>query len=149
MRDPVTTWALTLGGTIRWSSRLLPDPFGVFRHAAQHGLKFGASVATGPISSLTLCSLARGDRELTDAEIGVAKAVVTGLHAMSELPRSLTDDQRATLACLDGSDGPRRVARHFGEGPDDAGTRIRALCETLLARSPDEAIGRARANKLF
>ncbi|MFN0113826.1 MAG: autoinducer binding domain-containing protein [Paracoccaceae bacterium] len=140
MRDPVTTWALTIGGAIRWSSPFLPDPFGIFREAAKHGLKFGASVATGPVGSLTLCSMARGDRDLADEEVAMAKRIVTKLHEMTAVPKALSGGQKELLA-----------AAGAGKLPKDEGgqAELDALCEELCATSPDEALRRARENKLL
>ena len=138
MRDPVTTWALTLGGSIRWSSPFLPDPFGIFREAAKHGLTFGASVATGPVSALTLCSLARGDRDLTDAELAAAKAAVTDLHDLTAPPKALAPDDRAILAAL-----------ASGKGGGASAARLHELCDLTAVRSPEDAARRARDLKVI
>ena len=138
MRDPVTTWAMTIGGAIRWSSPFLPDPFGIFREAAKHGLNFGASVATGPVTALTLCSLARGDRDVTDAELAAAKAVVTDLHALTAPPAALDPDDRAILAAL-----------AAGKSGGASAGRVDALCDLMCVRSPEAAARRARDLKLI
>jgi LuxR family transcriptional regulator len=136
LRDPITTWAMTVGGAIRWSSRLLPDPFGVFRQAAGFGLRFGASVAHGPLGALSILSMSRGDREFTDAEIAAAKTIVLQLHALTELPRALEPEDRALLAQVDA-----------GKAPDSP--QMRALCERLFAATPEQALRRARDHKLY
>jgi LuxR family transcriptional regulator len=138
MRDPVTTWALTLGGAIRWSSHFLPDPFGVFKAAARHGLRFGASVATGPVSSLTLGSFARADRDLTDDEIATAKATVGRIHAMTEPPRAVAEWDAEVLR-----------AAEAGKGVKAGAERVAALCEAFSVRTIDEAARRAKALKLI
>jgi LuxR family transcriptional regulator len=136
MRDPVTTWAVTLGGAIRWSSAFLPDPFGVFKAAAKHGLRFGASVATGPVSSLTLGSFARGDRDLTDDEIATAKAAVGRIHAMTEAPKALDA-------------GDAEVLRAAEAGKVVKSDRVEALCDAFSVRTLAEAARRAKALKLM
>ena len=138
MRDPVTTWALTLGGSIRWTPHFLPDLFGIAREAAKHGLTFGASVATGPVSALTLCSLARGDRDLTDAELAAAKAAVTDLHDLTAPPKALAPDDRAILAAL-----------ASGKGGGASAARLDELCDLMSVRSPEDAARRARDLKLI
>jgi LuxR family transcriptional regulator len=146
LRDPVTTWAMTVGGTIRWSSRLLPDPFGVFRQAAAHGLRFGASVAHGPIGALTVLSMSRGDREFTDAEIAEARTIVLRLHALTELPKALDAGDRALLAAqAQGGD----VASRLGVGEAELRARQRDLCDRLFAATPDDALRRARDYRLM
>ncbi len=138
MRDPVTTWAMTIGGSIRWSSPFLPDPFGIFREAKKHGLNFGASVATGPVTALTLCSLARGDRDVTDAELAAAKAVVMDLHEMTAPPTALAPDDRAVLAAL-----------AAGKSGGASAGRLDALCDLMSVRSPEAAARRAKDLKLI
>lgn len=88
LRDPISSWAMTVGGSIRWSSPLLPDPFRVFRKAAKHGLHYGASVAHGSVGALTICSFSRGDRELTDEEIARVRDIVISLHERTGLPEA-------------------------------------------------------------
>jgi LuxR family transcriptional regulator len=148
MRDPITTWALTVGGTIRWSSSFLPDPFGVLRHAAEHGLKYGASIAHGPRSALTLCSICRQDREPTKDEIAAAREIVLRLHDLTELPKSLSDSQRAGLNALASGSGAAGLARELGISQAAAAAEIRDLYDVLFAASPDDALRRARDAKL-
>lgn len=147
LRDPITTWSMTIGGTIRWSSPFLLDPFRVLKQAAEHGLTFGASVAHGPLGSLTICSAARPDREFTDAEIAAMRDIVTGLHDHTALPKALTDDQRAILTAMAAGHTPEQAARSLGI--PDARARYRALCADLFAHAPDEAVQRARTYKLL
>jgi LuxR family transcriptional regulator len=149
LRDPITTWALTVGGTVRWSAPFLPDPFRIFRKAAEHGLNFGASITEGPIGARTICSFARSDRELTDGEIAQVRSIVADLHERVQLPRSLEDDQKAVLRILAGAGGATGVAQSLGLGEEAARKRIRQLCDLLIARSPDEAVQRARDHKLL
>lgn len=149
LRDPVTTWALTIGGTIRWSSPFLPDPFGIFRQAAEHGLKFGASVAHGPIGSLTLCSMARPDRELTNAEIAEAKQVVHRLHDLTELPKALDAEQKTILTALAAGAATADIAARIGQSEAQTRSRVKRLCAVLFAPTPADAVRRARDYKLI
>lgn len=149
LRDPLMTWALTIGGTIRWSSALLPDPFRIFRKAAAHGLHYGASVAYGPLGSLTICSMARGDREFTDAEIAAAKAIVIAVHDASQLPESLAEDDRRLLGALGSGRGTAAVAKALGLSETEAEARLASLCGRLFARSTDEALRHAKDYKLL
>lgn len=149
MRDPITTWALTLGGTIRWSSPFLPDPFGVLRHAGEHGLKFGASIAHGPRTALSLCSICRQDREPSQDEIAEARDIVLRLHALTEPPASLSDTQKAALKAMGAGGGAPAVARALGVSEAAARAQMRDLTEMLFATSADEAARRARDWKLI
>lgn len=149
LRDPITTWALTVGGTIRWSSPLLPDPFGIFRAAARHGLRHGASIAHGPLKSLTICSIAHGEREFTDAEIDAVRTIVVGLHDRTRLPEGIEARQKALLRAV--GEGRALAAAGADAGLDEAGARaaLAQLCGLLLAKTPAEAVQRARDYKLI
>lgn len=149
MRDPVTTWALTIGGTIRWSSPFLPDPFGVLRHAAEHGLTYGASIAHGPRTALTLCSICRQDREPTLDELAEAKEIVLRLHALTEPPAALSDGQKAILKVLAAGGNAAKVGRDLGITEAAARGQINELCALLFATSPEEALRRAKDAKLI
>jgi LuxR family transcriptional regulator len=149
LRDPVTTWAMTIGGTVRWSSPLLPDPFRIFRKAATYGLNYGASIARGRASSLTICSVARSDRELTDEEISAVDEIVVRLHDRVAIPQSLTEEQKAVLSALAKGSSARAISTTLGVPESVAEAVVRKLCHALIARSPEEALQRARDYKLL
>lgn len=149
LRDPITTWALTVGGTIRWSSPFLPDPFRIFRLAAEHGLRFGASVAHGPLGALTICSVAREDRELTDAEIEEVKAIVIGLHERIDLPKELSASHKEILMILADGGTPAQVAERLGLSESAARTRIKQVLDVMFAPNGTVAVQRAREFKLL
>lgn len=149
LRDPITIWAMTVGGRVRWSSAMLPDPFRIFRRAAEHGLRYGASVTHGALGSLTICSFARSDRELTDAEIAAVRDIIVALHDRFQLPKSLDDTERAILQAVARAQGISRVAADLGMADDVVKKRIRQICAALLARTTDEAVQRARDYKLL
>ena len=150
LRDPITTWGMTIGGSIRWSSPLLLDPFRIFRKAAAHGLKYGASVAHGPVGHLTICSFSRSDREMTDAEIARVKELIVELHERTALPTVLTDAQKAVLGAIsDGGTGGAAVATKLGLQKAAAAKAVTQICDELMARSPHEAVQRARDYRLL
>lgn len=148
MRDPVTTWALTVGGTIKWSSPFLPDPFGVLRQAAEHGLKHGASIAIGPRSALSICSICRQDRDPSKDEIAEAKEIVEQLHALTAPPSSLTDAQKAVLEGLAKGEGTAKLARRTGLTEAAVKARQKDLCDLFFVSTPEDALRRARDAKL-
>lgn len=145
LRDPLMTWALTIGGTVRWSSALLLDPFRIFRKAAKHGLHFGASVAHGPISSLTICSMARADREFSDEEIAAAQAIVVSVHDAAEPPQSLTEDEKRILDAMAAGLDNTAVAKSAGVSV----AQIDALYARLFARTQQEVLRHAKRFKLI
>lgn len=149
LRDPITTWSMTIGGTIRWSSPFLPDPFRVLRQAADHGLTYGASVAHGPLGALSICSAGRADRELTDAEIALLRQIVVGLHDRTALPTALTAEEKAILQAMAQGTGPEDAAAQLGLTKAASRARFKQVCTALFAQSPTEAVQRARDYRLL
>lgn len=149
LRDPITTWALTVGGTVRWSSPFLPDPFRIFRQAADHGLRFGASVAHGPLGALTICSVARSDRELTDDEIAQVKDIVIGLHDRIDLPKELSPPMKEILMILADGGTTAQVAERLGVSEPAARMRIKQVLDAMFAQTSAVAVQRARDFRLL
>lgn len=67
--DPMTVWTMARTGMIRWSECSLPDLRGVMVDAATHGLVYGATFVEVVKGKRSFLSIARNDRELTDAEM--------------------------------------------------------------------------------
>jgi LuxR family transcriptional regulator len=90
LRDPTVRWGFVNTGAIRWSA--LDDPEGaeVMRLAAEHGLRYGFTLAIEAGGSRSIASFARPDRESTDAEIAEATGVLTQLHDLTRGVETLT-----------------------------------------------------------
>lgn len=149
LRDPMVAWGFSTTGTIRWSDPSLPDPFGLFPKAADHGLNYGATVACGPIRSRTIASFARSDREFTDDEIAAAAAIVHRLHDMTEPPEELTKAQIEALKCIAGGDRIAAAAAKLGISESALKARITSARIRLMARTTAEAIQRAKDYRLM
>lgn len=149
LRDPMVAWGFSTTGTIRWSDSSLPDPFGLFKIAAKHGLTHGATVACGPIKSRTIASFARSDREFTDHEIAACAAIVHRLHDMTEPPEELTKAQIEALKCIAGGDRIAAAAAKLGISESALKARITSARIRLMARTTAEAIQRAKDYRLM
>ncbi|MDP1668729.1 helix-turn-helix transcriptional regulator [Phaeovulum sp.] len=149
LRDPMTAWGFSTTGTIRWSDKRLIDPFGLFKEAATYGLKYGVTVACGPIRSRTVCSFARDDREFTDEEIAVISAIVHKLHDMTEPPEKLTSAQVEALKCIAGGDRHAAAAAKLGISESALKARLTSARDRLMARTTAEAIQRAKDYRLL
>jgi LuxR family transcriptional regulator len=149
LRDPMTAWGFSTTGTIRWSDDRLRDPFGLFKEAAKYGLKYGVTVACGPIRSRTVCSFARDDREFTDQEIAVIEAIVLRLHDMTEPPEQLTRAQVEALKCIAGGDRHAAAAAKLGISESALKARLTSARVRLMARTTAEAIQRAKDYRLL
>ncbi|PKP69424.1 MAG: LuxR family transcriptional regulator [Alphaproteobacteria bacterium HGW-Alphaproteobacteria-4] len=149
LRDPMTAWGFSTTGTIRWSDKRLMDPFGLFKEAATYGLKYGMTVACGPIRSRTVCSFARADREFTDEEIAVISGIVHRLHDMTEPPEKLTRAQIEALNCIAGGDRHAAAAAKLGISESALKARLTSARDRLMARTTAEAIQRAKDYRLL
>ena len=149
LRDPMVAWGFSTTGTIRWSDRSLPDPFGLFKEAARFGLHYGATVACGPIKSRTIASFARQDREFTDQEIAAVAHIVERMHDMTEPPEELTKAQIDALRCIAGGDRIAAAAAKLGISESALKARITSARIRLMARTTAEAIQRAKDYRLM
>lgn len=149
LRDPMTGWGFSTTGWIRWSDPRLLDPFGLFREAAQYGLNFGATVACGPITSRSIASFARSDREFRDDEIARIEAIVLRLHDMTQPPEELTRAQVEALRCIAGGDRFAAAAEKLGISESALKARITSARVRLMARTTAEAIQRAKDYRLI
>lgn len=149
LRDPMTAWGFSTTGAIRWSDSSLPDPFGLFKEAASFGLRYGATVSFGPISSRTIASVARADREFSDDEISRVEKIVQRLHVMTEPPDELTKAQIEALKCIAGGDRHAAAAAKLGISESALKARLTSARMRLMARTTAEAIQRAKDARLL
>lgn len=149
LRDPMIAWGLSCEGATRWSEIELPDPFEIWRQAADFGLKYGVAVSCGPVSSRTIAGCARSDREYTDAEIAKIQTVVRTLHEVSEPNTELTQAQIQALRCIAGGDRHAAAAAKLGISESALKARLVSARERLMARTTSEAIQKAKEIKLL
>lgn len=149
LRDPMTAWGFSTTGTIRWSDEKLLDPFGLFKEAAEYGLRFGMTAACGPIKSRTIASFARDDREFTEEEMEDIYSVVLRLHDMTEPPDELTKAQVEALRCIAGGDRHAAAAAKLGISESALKARVTSARIRLMARTTAEAIQRAKDYRLL
>lgn len=149
MRDPMTAWAFSTTGSIRWSEANIPDPFGIMKEAEEYGLKYGATVACGPISSRTIAGCARQDREFTDDEIMQISEIVHRMHELTEPPENLTKAQVEALQCIAAGDRHAAAAAKLGISESALKARLTSARQKLLARTTAEAIQRAKEYRML
>ena len=149
LRDPMTAWAFAATGATRWSNPRVPDPFKIFAEAHKFGLRYGVTLSTGPITSRTVCSLARGDREFTDDEIESLTGLAKILHDMADPNIRLTRAQLEALKCV--ADGHRHTAAAAILGISESALKLRlaGVRDKLMARTTAEAIQRAKDYNLL
>ncbi|WOI56530.1 autoinducer binding domain-containing protein [Palleronia sp. LCG004] len=149
LRDPMTAWSFATTGATRWSNPRIPDPFKIFDEARKFGLNYGVTVSAGPIVSRTVGSIARGDREFSDAEIAEIETITRNLHSMADPDVHLTRAQIEALKCV--ADGHRHTAAAAMLGISESAFKLRlsAAREKLMARTTAEAVQRAKDYKLL
>ena len=95
IRDPTVHWGLANVGWIAWSDLRKDDPDHILDLAADHGMRYGVSVAISEHGSRTIASFARPDRAYTAPEAEIVRDRVTELHGLTvsihALPASLHD----------------------------------------------------------
>lgn len=69
MGDPVLMWMSMNSGMRRWSEIKLPDVRGIMKRAEERGIRYGVAVSIKKGRKRSICTAARSDRELTDAEL--------------------------------------------------------------------------------
>jgi len=149
LRDPTIAWGFSTEGASRWRDIEIPDPFGLFDEAKTFGLVFGLSVSCGPVSSRTIASFARADREFEDSEIEEISCIVRRLHDITEPPESLTKAQIEALRCIAAGDRHAAAAAKLNISESALKARLTAARHRLLARTTAEAIQRAKDYRLL
>ncbi len=149
LRDPLVAWGFSSLGSTRWSELSLPDPFGILAEAATFGLKYGASVSVGDVSSKTIASVARSDREYTDEEINSFASIIMQLHKKTEPPDNLTKAQIEALQLIADGDRHAAAAAKLNISESALKARLTAARTKLLARTTAEAIQRAKDYRLI
>ncbi len=144
LRDPMTAWGFCTTGSTRWSNKRIPDPFGIFKEAARYGLRYGVTISCGPISSRTIASVARADREFDDVEIAELEALVRRLHDITEPPQKLTKAQIEALKCIADGDRYAAAAAKLGISESALKARLTSARQRLMSRTTAEAIQRAK-----
>ena len=149
LRDPLVFWGVGIEGTTRWSSIPLPDPFGVMKKAAGHGLNFGAVSSYGPITSRSIVGIGRSDREFDDQELAKLKELTIQLHIEAKPPSDLTKAQIEALQCLANGDRHAAAAEKLGITESAFKARLQSARVRLEARTTSEAIRKAREYRLL
>ena len=149
LRDPLVFWGVGVEGTTRWSSIPLPDPFGVMKKAAAHGLKFGAVSSYGPITSRSIVGISRSDREFDDDELARLRELAIELHIEAKPPSELTKAQIEALECVANGDRHAAAAAKLGISESAFKARLQSARVRLEARTTSEALRKAREYRLL
>ena len=141
--DPVMQWLYRNAGATRWSGIMLPDPLEILVQAAGHGLRFGAAVAcasTGAEGQRSFGSFARGDREFTDAEIGLLSRKLHRLHEAMAPPTNLTAAELEALSMVRDGLLLKEIAGRLGVSENAIKQRLKNAKLKLGAKTISQAV---------
>ncbi|MGP3697969.1 LuxR C-terminal-related transcriptional regulator [Rhodobacter sp. NSM] len=151
LRDPLTRWAATANGAVRWSAIHVPDEAGILASYRRHGLRFGCVVGfparTARSRKRTFGIFARGDREMTNAEIATLRASLAELHAPNR--EALTPSQAEVLRMLSEGVRYKEIAHRLGITEGAVKARFKAACDRLGARTAVQAANIAQRRGLI
>lgn len=149
LRDPMVAWGISRSGATRWSDIDLPDPFGIMAEAASFGLVYGVCVSCGPMTSRTVAGVARGDREFNEEEMSAVTGCVLRLHHETQPPDHLTKAEKQALLVIASGDRYAAGAARLGISESAFKARLSAARRKLFARTPAEALQRAKDYRLI
>ena len=144
--DPVMQWLYRNFGTLRWSEITLPDPRGVLRQAATHGLKFGVAISfddPGPKGQRSFGSFARSDREFTDDEIETLNRRLQWLHVATAPPTNLTQAELEALKMVKEGMLLKEIANQLGVSEGAVKQRLKNAKAKLGAKTGSQAVSAA------
>jgi len=149
LRDPLVFWGIGTAGTTRWSEIPLPDPFGVLKKAAAHGLLYGAVSSYGPVTSRSIVGVSRADREFSASELETLSDITARLHIEAKPPSELTKAQIEALQCIANGDRHTAAAAKLGISESAFKARLTSARVRLEARTTSEALRKAREYRLL
>jgi LuxR family transcriptional regulator len=143
--DPINMWTFLNTGERRWSEVNIPDMRKIMPHAQRYGLVYGAIFSRSRVFKRSLLSVARADRELTDAEMSTLAAKFDSWTDMVMGGADLSDGEIAVLRGL--KDGLERaeLARQLGISESGLKQRLARACTKLQAKTPTQAVAIAVA----
>lgn len=145
--DPVIQWVYSQTGAIRWSAIDRPDPRGVFRLAATHGLRFGVAISfvEGETDAQrSFGSFSRSDREYTIDEVEVLERSIQRLHRENAPPSNLTSAELEALRMISEGMRLKQIAFELGVTEGAVKQRLKNAKGKLGAQTGAQAASKAR-----
>ena len=149
LRDPSVFWGFSNLGVTRWSENPIPDPSGIFKSAADFGMRFGATASYGDVKSRSILSISRSDREFTDQELQEALMILRQIHHLSEVRSLITDPEREALRLSAEGLKNKEAAMRIGITESAFAQRLISARKRLNARNTLEATQKAKSMGLI
>lgn len=150
--DPAIQWVYSNTGAARWSAIDRPDPRGVLKDAAEHGLSYGVavSVTESPTDAFrSFGSFCRSDREFTDEEIAHFEHLLAGYHKSLTPPSNLTVAELEALRMISEGLRVKQIAFELQVSEGAIKQRLRNAKRKLGAQTGAQAAARANEFGLF
>ena len=140
MGDPVFLWSALNRGVIRWSEIEIADFHGVLEMAKSYGLKFGIVASRLENGRLSLLSVAREDREYTDAEVELCGKLLDDALAQVANAPALKPVERDVLLALSEGETLEDVAKQTGASISTIKNRLKRARTALDAKTAIQAV---------
>jgi LuxR family transcriptional regulator, quorum-sensing system regulator SdiA len=144
--DPVMSWVYKNCGAARWSELAEPDTQGVLELAKNHGLNFGAVASCMDESTASERSFGffcRSDRDYSQTELDLLRAMLLAAHQDHARPRNLTPAELETLSLVKNGLLMKEIACLLGVSESAIKQRLKNARLKLKAKTGSQAAARA------
>lgn len=147
--DPVFLWSVFNNGAKRWSEIAIDDFRGVLGAAKHYGLNFGGVASRVESGRFSILSVARGDREYTDAEIELCKELLNRAVLEGGPVALLKPSERDVLWALSQGVTLQELAAQTETSISTIKDRLKRARTALGARTATQAVAKATRKKLI
>lgn len=149
-KDPTVVWFNDNMGNLRWSDNPYADTYGVMADAKRYGLVYGGIFSIHVDEYRNWLTVARDDRELTDAEMAAlaAKFQAWANSVFSNLVK-LTEPEKSILRLQSKGLDRAAVAAELGVSVSTVKQRQTSVLQKLKVANMKEAISVATALSLI
>ncbi|MFD1796797.1 LuxR family transcriptional regulator [Paracoccus aurantiacus] len=148
-RDPIVAWASSREGALRWSEVPIDDIGGLFEAARAYGLTYGGVLAKKVNGRRSFLTVARNDRELTDAELATLNVKFSSWLDILYNFATLTPGELDVLKAQRDGMSYKEAARALGISPATVKVRLERSKTKLDAASATNAVAIAMARHYF
>ncbi|SFR50938.1 helix-turn-helix transcriptional regulator [Litoreibacter janthinus] len=149
MGDPVFLWSVLNSGSKRWSEIRINDFHGVLEKSKEYGLNFGVVTSRLENGRFSILSVARADREYTDAEIDLCKGLLDKAVLEGGTIALLKPTERDVLWALSQGETLKDFAEQTGVPISTIKDRLRRARIALGAKTAAQAVAEAIRKKLL
>jgi len=141
--DPVVMWVFSRSGSTRWSDINLPDIRKVMARARDYGMAYGAAFSRRSGLRRSFLTVARPDRELTDAEIDLLSTKFDSWVNIIMDRASLTDKELDVLRLLRDGLSQKSISDELGIAETTVKQRAISAMKKLDAKTRTHAVALA------